>query len=406
MKRYGSGTMRCCARKEKEAVSVGKSIAQINEKLKQGKAVVFTAEQAVEMAKEQGVAECAKKIDVVTTATFGAMCSSGAMLNFGHSEPPIRMGEITLGGVKAYGGLAAVDTYIGATQPSEHLGIEYGGAHVIEDLVAGKKVELAAKSAGTDCYTRKQIKAQVGLSDMNQAYMFNPRNAYQNYAAATNSSDKIKRTYMGALLPGLGNITYTTSGEMSPLLKDPKLRTIGIGTKILLCGGEGYVVFEGTQAINNANELENGDMHYAGYTLSVIGDLKGMSSEFIKAATFEGYGASLYVGIGVPIPVIDEDMMADLAVSNDQLYTHVYDYSVSERSRTALKRVSYAQLRSGSVEIDGKKVRTAPLSSLFKARVIAEQLKDKLLDGSFAMTQPADGLPQRGSINVLNAEEV
>lgn len=383
---------------------MAKTIQEINEKIKQGKAVVFTAEQAVAMAKEQGVKECAKKIDVVTAATFGAMCSSGAMLNFGHSDPPIRMAEITLGGVEAYGGLAAVDTYIGATQPGKKTGIEYGGAHVIEDLIAGKELELHATSGGTDCYTNKEVRAKVKLSDLNQAYMFNPRNAYQNYAAATNTSTKTKRTYMGTLLPNMRNITYTTSGEMSPLLKDPKLRTIGIGTKILLCGGEGYVAFEGTQAINNAAKLENGDMHYAGYTLSVIGDLKGMKSEYIKAATFEGYGVSLYVGIGVPLPVIDEDFMADLAVSNENLYTNVYDYGVCERSRKALKQVSYAQLRSGEIEIDGRKIKTAPLSSLYKARLIAEELREKILSGAFVMTEAVSNLPFRNSINALKTE--
>ncbi len=383
---------------------MARTIEEINEKLKKGKAVVFTAEEAVQMAAEQGIKKCAEKIDVVTAATFGAMCSSGAMLNFGHSEPPIRMGEITLNGVEAYGGLAAVDTYIGATQPGRTTGIEYGGAHVIEDLVAGKEVTLHAMSNGTDCYVRKEITTQVKLSDLNQAYLFNPRNAYQNYSAATNTTRKTKRTYMGTLLPGMGNVTYTTAGELSPLLKDPKLRTIGIGSRILFCGGEGFVVFEGTQAINNVKELENGDMHYSGYTLALIGDLKGMSTEYLRAATFDGYGVSLYVGIGVPLPVLDEDMMADLAVSNDHLYTYVYDYGESTRSRKALVRVSYAQLRSGSIEIEGKKIRTAPLSSLLKARKIADELKGKLLDGSFEMTQPVAALPFRDRFNALKSE--
>lgn len=383
---------------------MARTIGEINEKLKKGKAVVFTAEEAVKMAAEQGVKKCAEKIDVVTAATFGAMCSSGAVLNFGHSEPPIRMGEITLNGVEAYGGLAAVDTYIGATQPGRSTGIEYGGAHVIEDLVAGKEITLHATSSGTDCYVRQEINTKIKLSDLNQAYLFNPRNAYQNYAAATNTTNKTKRTYMGTLLPAMGNVTYSTAGELSPLLKDPKLRTIGIGTRILFCGGEGYVVFEGTQAVNNAKQLENGDMHYAGYTLALIGDLKGMSAEYLRAATFEGYGPTLYVGIGVPLPVLDEDMMADLAVSNEHLYTTVYDYGESTRSRKALARVSYAQLRSGAIEIDGKRIRTAPLSSLLKARKIADELKGKLLDGSFEMTQPVTALPFRQTMNGLKSE--
>lgn len=383
---------------------MARTIGEINEKLKSGKAVVFTAEEAVKMAAEQGVKACAEKIDVVTAATFGAMCSSGAVLNFGHSEPPIRMSEITLNGVEAYGGLAAVDTYIGATQPGKSTGIEYGGAHVIEDLIAGKEVELHATSHGTDCYVRREIHTKIRLSDLNQAYLFNPRNAYQNYSAATNTTNKTKRTYMGTLLPNMGNVTYTTAGEMSPLLKDPKLRGIGIGSRIWFCGGEGFVVFEGTQAVNNAKELDNGDMHYAGYTLSLIGDMKGMSTEYLRAATFDGYGVSMYVGIGVPLPVLDEDMMADLAVSNDHLYTYVYDYGESTRSRKALTRVSYAQLRSGSVEIGGRKIRTAPLSSLFKARRIAEDLKARLLNGSFEMTQPSAALPRRDHLNGLKSE--
>ncbi len=383
---------------------MAKTIGEINDKLKKGKAVVFTAEQAVAMAKEQGIKKCAQTIDVVTAATFGAMCSSGAILNFGHSDPPIRMGEITLNGVDAYGGLAAVDTYIGATQPGKTTGVEYGGAHVIEDLIAGKEIELIARSAGTDCYTTKEVRTKITLKDLNQAYLFNPRNAYQNYAAATNASDITKYTYMGTLLPDMGNVTYTTAGEMSPLLKDPNLRTIGIGTKILLCGGEGYVIFEGTQAINNAHRMDNGDMHYAGYTLALIGDLKGMRSEFIKAATFEGYGASLFVGIGVPLPVIDEDMMADIAVTNEHLYTDIYDYGVSQRSRRVLKRVTYAELRSGEVELDGRKIKTASLSSLYKARLIADELKEKIISGQFVMTQPSAPLPHRDTFGGLKTE--
>ena len=383
---------------------MAKTIEEINEKLKKGRAVVFTAEEAVQMAAEQGVKKCAAHIDVVTAATFGAMCSSGAVLNFGHSEPPIRMADITLNGVEAYGGLAAVDTYIGATQPGKKTGIEYGGAHVIEDLIAGKEIELVATSSGTDCYARKDVHTKLTLADLNQAYLFNPRNAYQNYSAATNTTNRTKRTYMGTLLPGMGNVTYSTSGELSPLLKDPKLRTIGIGTRILLCGGEGYIVFEGTQAVNKAETLPNGETMYSGYTLALIGDLKGMSPEYIKAATFDGYGSTLYIGMGVPLPVIDEDMMADLAVPNDRLYTYVYDYGVSTRSKTALKLVSYAQLRSGEIELNGKKVRTAPLSSLYKARKIAQELKSKLLDGSFEMSVPAAKLPHRDKINGLEAD--
>lgn len=381
---------------------MAKSFEEINEKLKKGKAVVVTAGEIVAMAKEKGVKQCAKEVDVVTTATFGAMCSSGAFLNFGHSEPPIRMAKIWLNDVQAYGGLAAVDTYIGGTQPSDVKGNEYGGAHVIEDLVAGKKVALRAESGGTDCYPRKEIRTTISLDTLNQAYLYNPRNCYQNYGAATNSTKKTLYTYMGVLLGDYGNVTYSTSGEYSPLLKDPELRGIGIGTRIFLGGGIGYIAWEGTQAINNLQQYEDNEKRYAGYTLALVGNLKGMSAEFLRAAVFEKYGVSMYIGIGIPIPVLDEDLAEKLSTPNEKLFTHVFDYGIGSRSRPALSRVSYAELRSGEIELNGKKVPTAPLSSLYKARVIANLLKEKLINGEFEMTVPSMILPKNSSIKTLD----
>ena len=208
-----------------------KTIAEINEKIKKGTAVVVTAEEVIQIAKEKGYKKAAEEIDVVTTGTFGAMCSSGAFINTGHANPPIKMQSITLNDVPAYAGLAAVDLFIGAAELSNKQGMEYGGGHVIEDFIAGKDIKLYAKGVGTDSYPRKEILTTINKYNVNQAYMYNPRNAYQNYPAAINSTDKTIYTYMGTLLPKHGNITYATSGELSPLINDPHYRTIGIGTK-------------------------------------------------------------------------------------------------------------------------------------------------------------------------------
>ena len=269
-----------------------KSFDEINEKIKNGKAVVVTAEEIIGMVAEKGVKQAAKEVDVVTTATFGPMCSSGMFINFGHSDPPIRMGKIWLNDVPAYGGIAAVDAYIGATEPSESKGMEYGGAHVIEDFIAGKDIKLYAESYGTDCYPRKEISTYINKENVNQAYMFNPRNAYQNYPAATNSSDRILYTYMGTLLPQCNNITYCTSGELSPMFNDPHYRTIGIGTRVFIGGAQGYVAWEGTQHNPGQKRGENGVPVGAAATLAIIGNVKEMDSRFIKAAVFEKYGVS------------------------------------------------------------------------------------------------------------------
>ncbi len=385
-------------------MSITKSYEEINEKIKTGKVVVATAEEIIPMVQEEGVSKVLEKVDIVTTGTFGAMCSSGAFLNFGHADPPIRMSKVWLNDVPAYAGIAAVDAYIGATELSETKGEEYGGAHVIEELVSGKKIKLKALGTGTDCYPRKEIETWVDLNDLNQAYLFNPRNAYQNYSVAVNSSSRAYHTYMGILLPNFGNATYSTSGELSPLLNDPEYRTIGIGTRIFLGGGTGYVAWEGTQHNPAQQRDENGLPLASAGTLAVVGDLREMSSKYLRAGIFHNYGISLYVGIGIPIPLLDEEMVKKVAISNKDLKTTIYDYGIQRRSKPALGVVSYADLRSGSINLDGKQIPTAPLSSLDKAREIAKELKAWILSGRFYLTEPVAALPYRDGVKPLDEE--
>lgn len=374
-------------------MSFTKTIEQINERIQRGEAVVMTAEEIIPLIEELGAEEVTKRVDVVTTGTFGPMCSSGVFLNFGHSDPPIKMKKITLNGVSAYGGLAAVDTYLGATEQSDE-DPSYGGAHVIEELLDGKSVELEATATGTDCYIRREIKTQITMDDINEAFLFNPRNAYQNYAAATNSTNKAIHTYMGSLLPNCGNVTYSTSGELSPLLNDPEFKTVGIGTKIFLGGTVGYVAWHGTQHNTHKPCNDNNIPLGGGGTLSVVGDLKQMSREYLRAATYHNYGISMFVGIGIPIPLLNADITKAVGISNKDIHTKVFDYGVTSSSRPDFGVFSYEQLQSGSVEINGKKVRTSPLSSISKARKIATELKEWIQKGEFLLSNPAAPLPK------------
>ena len=57
---------------------VSKTFQEINEKIRQGKAVVVTAEEMIDVVGRHGDVEAARKVDVVTTGTFSPMCSSGA----------------------------------------------------------------------------------------------------------------------------------------------------------------------------------------------------------------------------------------------------------------------------------------------------------------------------------------
>jgi len=355
-----------------------KSIDLINQRIRDGNARVVTAEEMPGIVAELGPEGALREVDVVTTGTFGAMCSSGAFLNFGHAEPPIKMERIWLNDVEAYGGLAAVDTYIGATQQSETRGDQYGGAHVIEDFVAGKSIELRASSRGTDCYPRRSITTEILLEHLNQAVMCNPRNAYQRYNAATNTSDRLINTYMGVLLPGSGNVTYSGAGVLNPIMNDPKFRLIGSGVPTFLCGASGMVIGEGTQ-----------HSPAGGFgTLMVTGDMKAMNRDFLRAATMHRYGVTLYVGFGVPLPVLDLDVVRSTAIRDEDIEVDLVDYGVPSRTRPSVRKVSYAELRSGTIELGGEEVRTSSLSSFRKAREVARTLKSWVEKGKMDLALP------------------
>jgi len=335
------------------------------------------------LVESSGIQVAYEEVDVVTTGTFGAMCSSGAIINLGHADPPIKIHRAWINDVEVSHPGAAVDLYIGATQMSETKPFEYGGGHVIEDLIRGKGVELRATAYGTDCYPRTKIETTLTKEDLNQFYLLNFRNCYQRYACATNSRDEVIYTYMGKLLPRLGNATYSGAGELNPLMNDPDYETIGIGTRIFLGGTQGYVIGEGTQH-NPSRQLG---------TLMVRGDCNKMSSEFIRGATYTKYGTTLYVGVGIPIPILNEGIAKKVAIHDEEIFTDVTDYGVPRRDRPNLGKVNYKELRSGKITIGEKSVKVSPLSSLKKAKEIAETLKYWIENTSFYLTSPVETLP-------------
>jgi len=406
-----------------------KTIVEINEKIKKGQAVVFTAEEILDIVKEKGVQKAASEVDVVTTGTFGPMCSSGAYLNVGHTKPRIKLGggRVYLNDVPVYTGFAAVDIFLGCTAlPDDdprnrvHPGeFRYGGGHVIEELVAGKDVRLTATAYGTDCYPKKKLETLINIRDVNEAVLFNPRNAYQNYNVAVNLSDKTIYTYMGVLKPQLGNANYCSAGQLSPLLNDPLYKTIGIGTRIFLGGGTGYVAWQGTQHNPGVPRTEKGVPRKPAGTLAVIGDLKQMKPEYLRGISMQGYGNTIAVGIGVPIPILSEEILQYTAVTDADIFAPVVDYAEAypQRLPDVLGEVSYEQLKTGKIEVQGKlktgkievqgkQVPTASLSSYPKAVEIAEMLKGWIQKGEFVLTEPVEAIPGvESGITFKNLEE-
>jgi L-aspartate semialdehyde sulfurtransferase len=388
-----------------------RTIADINAKIQQQQATVLTIQELKARVADVGIAQTALEVDVITTGTFEPMEASGAMLNLGQTDPPIKIRQCWLDGVPAYAGFGAVDLYIGASQMAEYgssaegsdteerrdglrpTANQRGGGHVIEDLIAGRSVPLRAIGQVTDCYPRASFETVITQDRINQFYLFNPRNLYQNFIVGVNGGDRPLFTYLGPLQPRLGNAVYSNLGALSPLLNDPNLQVIGIGTRILLGGGVGYVTWEGTQHFPLQKRLPNDTPIGPAATLALIGDAKGMDPKWVRGCYFKGYGASMMLGVGVPLPVLSEEVVAHCAVLDQDLVAPVVDFSIPRRVRPTFGLVSYAQLKSGKLTIDGKTVRVAPLASVYLSGQVALDLKQRIAAGEFLLTEPVARLP-------------
>ena len=108
-----------------------------------------------------------------------------------------------------------------------------------------------------------------------------------------------------------------------------------------------------------------------------------------------GYGCTLAVGIGVPIPILCEEILQYNTVTDNDIFAPVVDYSTAYPRLKAdiLGEVSYGQLKSGKISIGDKKVPTSSLSSYPRAVEIASTLKEWIISGKFLLTEPVAPLP-------------
>jgi L-aspartate semialdehyde sulfurtransferase len=378
-----------------------KTIDEINDKISKKKAVVWTVDEVKLKVGELGIDKIAELVDVITTGSFEPMESSGAILNLGHTDPPIKIRSCTLDGVPAYAGFGAVDLYLGTTQLVDYTSEigdedrkERGGAHVIADLIAGKSVNLRAIGQGTDCYPRTAFDTTITKDTINQFYLYNPRNLYQNFIVGVNGGDRQLYTYLGPLQPQLGNAVYSNAGAISPLLNDPDLEVIGIGTRIWLGGAIGYVAWEGTQHFPLQRRAENRTPIGPAATLALVGDAKEMDPKWVRGCYLKNYGPSLMLGVGVPIPVLNADIVAKCAVQDRDIFAPVVDFSIPRRVRPTFGLVSYEQLKSGKIKIEGRTVRVAPLASIYRSKQVAIELKESIDRGEFLLTEAVSLLPR------------
>jgi uncharacterized protein (DUF39 family) len=152
---------------------------------------------------------------------------------------------------------------------------------------------------------------------------------------------------------------------------------------------------------------ENGVPSEGAGTLALSGDMKEMNPEYVKGLSLKGYGASLALGVGIPIPILDVEMLRHTLVRDEEIFGEVIDYSEDYPQKTGrvIAKVNYGELRTGEVEIEGKKVAVSSMSSYSKAQSIAEILKEEIRAGDFLISSPSRSLPLNKTMGSLTIHD-
>jgi putative methanogenesis marker 16 metalloprotein len=315
-----------------------KEFSEILERIERGEAVVLTAEEVSRLVEDEDRSSL-DEVDVVTTATRAVMSGTYALLTFPVAGPGsfLRAKNVWLNGISAQVGpcpnekLGVLDMVIFGTAHSRDRP-DYGGGHLFRDLVEGKtiQVEVQTDEGGL-------LQAEVGLEDMPQARMFGSRHAFKNYSAFVNPGDQPVRTIFHArgFEPHCQGATFSGCGQINPLKNDPLLETIGIGTRILLNGAEGYVLGTGTRSSRDRPNLSGfADMHH-------------MTAEYMGGFV-TGLGPECICSLAVPVPVISSTILEEIARRDREIALPVNDIN----TRTVIGQANYGDVWGEDVDLE------------------------------------------------------
>lgn len=296
-------------------MSNNRTIGSINEKITNGEANIYTAEEFKKLIKKDE-APSFDEVDVVTCGTCGVMSGTAAILNFVVSEPGefIRAKEVYLNGVPAYAGpcpnewLGSVDVILHGTAHAIH-DENYGGGFLFKDILEGKEINVRVESV-----EGKTIKNTITKEDIIRAQLIGTRMAFKNYTAFTNpNKEPISSIFAAKPLEGnLTGLTFSGCGDLNPLQNDVHQNVIKEGIKILLNGTQGYMLGNGTRS---SPEKPN---------LMLSADLTQMDPYYIGGFK-TGQGGEVYDTVAIPIPVLNEEIYNNLLITDDKVSIPVAD---------------------------------------------------------------------------------
>ena len=292
-----------------------RDINQINKRIDDGEANIYTAEEFKKLIKEDN-APSFDEVDVVTTGTCGVMSGTAAILNFIVSEPGefIRADKVYLNGVPAYAGpcpnewLGEVDVILHGT--SHSINDEgYGGGFLLKDIMEGKSVDVRVESVDG-----KTIENTITKSDINRAQIIGSRMAFKNYTAFTNpNSEAVSSIFAATPLEGnLSGLTFSGCGDLNPLENDLPHNVIKTGKKVLLNDAEAFILGDGTRSNPQKPNL------------MLSGDLTQMDSYYFGGFK-TGQGGEIFNTVAIPIPVLNEEIYNNLLICDSDVTLPVAD---------------------------------------------------------------------------------
>jgi putative methanogenesis marker 16 metalloprotein len=262
-----------------------------------------------------------RDVDVVTTATRAIMSGTYAVLSFPIGEPCsfTRAERAWINGVPASIGpcpnerLGIIDMMVFGTSHSKERP-NYGGGHLFRNLVDGSNVQVEVETEGGKSFAKS-----IRLVDIPYARIFSTRNAFKNYVAFVNPGNAPLPTIFSALdfPPNLTCATVSGCGQLNPIKNDPNLETIGIGTRVLINGAQGFVIGTGSRSMaSRPNLLGLADMHQ-------------MNPEYMGGFVTSA-GPECIGSWAVPIPVLSESILENIKKLDRDIPLPIMDVNVRQ----------------------------------------------------------------------------
>ncbi len=292
-----------------------RTFAQIRDRINRNEAVVLTAEEICNRVRA-GETINFNDVDVVTTATRGVMSGTYVVLSFSVAQPNtfMRAKCVWLNGVPAHVGpcpnerIGVLDLIVYGTAHSSS-NPKYGGGHLFKDLAEGKTITVEIETI-----EGQNIRTETTLSEIPHAQLFATRHAFKNYLAFVNpKTDAIPSIFHAVDFKGnLGEATFCGCGELNPIKNDPHLETIGIGTRVLINGAEGFVSGSGTRSSPDKPNL-------AGFA-----DMHSMNFEYM-GGFLTSAGPETINTWAVPIPVLNQNILDNITKLDSDLKLTIVD---------------------------------------------------------------------------------